>query len=125
MARKKPKVGEIAWRDLTVKNAKSVRDFYADVVGWEVEEVPMGKYADYGMKMKNGEMVAGICHAKNINKNMPPQWMIYIIVDDLDTAIAKVKKRRGQVLDGPRPLSGGRFAVIKDPAGAVCALFQS
>ena len=25
---------------------------------------------------------------------------------------------------GPRPLAGGRFCVIRDPAGAVCALYE-
>ena len=34
---KKPAVGTIAWRDLTVKDAEKVRDFYAQAVGWKVQ----------------------------------------------------------------------------------------
>lgn len=30
----------------------------------------------------------------------------------------------GYELDGPREMGNGRFCVIGDPAGAVCALFQ-
>ena len=31
---KKPAIGSITWRDLTVKDAEKFRDFYAKVVGW-------------------------------------------------------------------------------------------
>jgi predicted enzyme related to lactoylglutathione lyase len=31
----------------------------------------------------------------------------------------------GKVGAGPRMMGGGRFCVIQDPAGAMCALFKS
>jgi predicted enzyme related to lactoylglutathione lyase len=45
----KLEVGAIGWIDLTVLNAKQVRDFYSGVIGWKPEEVPMGDYSDYNM----------------------------------------------------------------------------
>jgi predicted enzyme related to lactoylglutathione lyase len=36
-----------------------------------------------------------------------------------------MKPPGGQVLVDPRGLAGGRFCVIKDPGGAVAALYQS
>jgi len=36
-------IGAIEWRDLTVEDAEQVRDFYADVVGWQTVGVSMEK----------------------------------------------------------------------------------
>lgn len=124
-APKPPAVGTIGWHDLTVKNAPKVRDFYAAVAGWSVSEVEMGGYQDYAMVAANGEVVAGVCHAEGINAGLPAQWLMYIVVADIDQSVAAAKKRGGKVLIEPRPLMGGRFAVVKDPAGAVTGLYQS
>lgn len=42
MSDAKHPVGSIGWIDLTVDDAPRVRDFYAAVVGWKPEPVPMG-----------------------------------------------------------------------------------
>ena len=44
-------VGKIGWIDMTVDDADGVRDFYKAVVGWETDDVSMGDYSDYVMKM--------------------------------------------------------------------------
>jgi len=124
-ARSKPKIGAITWMDLTVKHAPQVRDFYAAVTGWKVSEVAMGGYSDYGMtRPADGEMVAGICHARGENANLPPQWLLYINVASLRTSLARCRKLGGKVICPPRRMSGGRMAVIRDPAGAFAALFE-
>jgi uncharacterized protein len=121
----KSKVGDVAWRDLTVKSAPEIRDFYAAVVGWKITEVDMGGYADYGMtRPGDGEMVAGICHARGENANLPPQWLLYINVASLKTSLVRCRKLGGNVICPPRKMMGGRMAVICDPAGAVAALYE-
>lgn len=35
----KPATGMISWVDLTVQDAKAIREFYKDVVGWKPEPV--------------------------------------------------------------------------------------
>ena len=120
----RPPVGSIAWRDLTVDDAVPLRDFYASVVGWKSEACEMDGYSDFSMMPPGGgEAVAGICHARGSNADLPPQWLLYIVVADLDASIRECFARGGAVTVEPRPLSGGRFCVIRDPAGAVCALF--
>lgn len=120
------KPGTIGWIDLTCENASEVRNFYAAVAGWEVMDVPMddGKYNDYCVAPEDSDPVAGICHARGCNADQPPGWMIYITVANLDKSLEKVKKRGGEVLQEPRGAGGGRMCVIKDPAGATCALFE-
>jgi len=122
----KNKSGTIAWIDLTVPNADEVKDFYKQVTGWREDPVSMGDYEDYSMMPKNDDNpVSGICHAKGINEGIPPQWLIYILVEDLDESIKQCKALGGEILYGPRSFSkNSRFYVIKDPAGAVAALYE-
>ncbi len=116
--------GTIAWCDLTTSDADSVRDFYAHVTGWTPRAEAMEGYSDYSMLPPSGtDPVAGICHARGPNADIPPQWLIYILVEDVDVSAERCVARGGSVVAGPRPMAGGRFAVIRDPAGAVCALF--
>ena len=45
----KKQPGTIGWIDLTVKNATAVRDFYAQVTGWNHSSIDMGGYEDFCM----------------------------------------------------------------------------
>jgi predicted enzyme related to lactoylglutathione lyase len=121
----KPSVGTIAWCDLTVPDADKVRDFYRDVVGWTADPVEMGGYSDYCMLPTGADApVAGVCHARGVSADLPPVWLLYVIVADLAHSVARVESGGGTVLRPPAPLTGGSFAVIRDPAGAVLALYQ-
>ena len=120
-----PAVGSIGWADLTVENAEEVQDFYREVVGWTATPLDMGGYADFCMNAPaDGKTVAGVCHARGENAGLPPQWLVYIIVADLDASMARCTERGGQVVSGPRGQGGARYCVIRDPAGAVAALYQ-
>lgn len=117
--------GTIVWKDLTVENADVIRDFYGEVVGWRHEPVDMGGYADYSMiPPKGGEAIAGICHARGANDNLPAQWLMYVTVEDIDSSIRRAVELGGHLVDGPRGLGKNRFCVIRDPAGAVIALIS-
>lgn len=120
-------VGSIGWIDLTVPDADSLKEFYSKVVGWAPQPLSMGDYADYVMtNPATQDGVAGICHARGSNQGIPPVWMIYIIVADLDTSLRACESLGGEIVKPPRDMGGGaRFAMIRDPAGVVCALFQS
>jgi predicted enzyme related to lactoylglutathione lyase len=111
--------------DLTVADAESLRDFYAAVAGWRAEPVAMGGYDDYVMAPAGGEAAAGICHARGTNAALPAQWLIYIVVADLEASLAECVARGGRVVREPRGAGGSRFAIIEDPAGAVAALSQA
>ncbi len=125
MADQQPVVGSIGWTDLTVTEAESVKDFYSAVVGWNVEPVDMDGYQDFTIVApETGDAVAGVCHARGCNADLPAQWMVYITVADVEASVARCRELGGQVVAGPRGLAGGRFAVIQDPADAVCALYQ-
>jgi len=122
----KPEIGSIGWIDLTVPDATGVRDFYAAVVGWEPEPVDMGEYSDFSMKAPvSGEPKAGVCHALKSNLGIPEAWIIYIVVADLDASLAACRAQGGEILGETRSMGEARYAFIRDPAGAACALYQS
>ena len=123
---RRPQSGTVAWVDLTVKDAPRLRDFYAAVTGWESAEVPMSGYSDFLMKPPGSRKgTAGICHARGANADLPAQWLVYVTVADLTKSLRRCCALGGTVVAGPRGTgSFGRFAVIRDPAGAVAALIE-
>jgi predicted enzyme related to lactoylglutathione lyase len=125
-ARKAAPIGSIKWVDLTVPYAEEVRDFYREVVGWRWTGLDMGGYEDFCMNLPaGGKTVAGICHARGTNADLPPAWLVYITVADVDRSAARCVSLGGAVLVGPKELGGmGRVCVIRDPAGAPAALFE-
>jgi len=120
------RVGSIGWTDLTVPDAERARDFYRDVVGAEVSEVDMGGYSDYCLHPPGGDPVAGVCHARGTNTDLPPVWLVYFVVADLDAAMERVRAGGGEVVRGPAgDSSSQRIAVVRDPAGALSALYEA
>jgi len=117
-------IGAVCWTDLTVADAEGVAEFYRQVTGWTSTPFDMGGYRDHCMNAPaSGQTVAGICHARGVNADLPPQWLIYIVVAEVDHSAAECCRLGGSVLAGPREMEGqGRFCVIRDPAGAVAAL---
>jgi predicted enzyme related to lactoylglutathione lyase len=124
MIEPKQSVGTVSWIDLTVPDAERIGAFYNAVVGWKVTPFDMSGYRDFCVESTDGKTVAGICHARGENVDLPAQWLIYIVVRDLEESIQQCKALGGKVLSGPRESAEGRFVVIEDPAGAVAALFE-
>ncbi|UCH83744.1 MAG: VOC family protein [Candidatus Latescibacterota bacterium] len=122
---KAPEPGSIAWTDLTVDNAEEIKDFYTEVVGWKPVAFDMGDYTDFTMNTPDsGRTVAGVCHARGVNAGLPPQWLIYIIVEDVAASAARCTALGGRVIAGPKKMGAeGEYCVIEDPAGAAVALF--
>jgi uncharacterized protein len=119
------KIGAIEWCDLTVKDAERVKDFYCNVIGWESGAVSMGEYDDFNINLAGTEnTVAGVCHARGSNSNLPSQWLMYVRVEDAEKSAIKCKESGGNVLDGPRSMGSSQFCVIQDPEGAVLALIS-
>jgi len=114
--------GSVVWQDLTVPEADALRGFYARVAGWTFAEVDMGGYFDFAAQAADGRTVAGICHARGVNAGVPPQWLLYIQVEDVAGRATACRELGGRVLHGPRRMGGRVFCVIQDPAGAVAAL---
>lgn len=118
--------GEFCWNELATPNVKAAKEFYGNAFGWKFSDHSMGD-ATYTM-IKNGEKeFAGIWEIPHAQaKEIPPHWMSYILVDNLEQSLEKVKKH-GATVKVPSTKAGefGIFAVITDPTGAHIALWES
>ena len=95
-----PVIGQIEWLDLTVNDASRVKNFYSSVVGWKSDDVDMGSYSDYSIHTPEGrDTVAGICHARGPNANLPSQWLVYVRVASVQESADTCKRLGGEVLD--------------------------
>lgn len=114
------KSGRVVWMDLTVPNADEVSEFYSKVVGWDILGLDMGGYKDYCMNdPRTGETIAGVCHARGVNAPLPPQWLMYLNVENLDESLQAVEANGGKVLGNKRSDGkGGHYCLVQDPAGA-------
>ena len=114
------KTGRVVWMDLTISDATPVSEFYSKVIGWDIQEFDMGGYSDYCMNdPETGETLAGVCNAKGVNANIPPQWLMYISVANLDKSLEAVTANGGEILGDKRSDGkGGYYCLVQDPAGA-------
>ena len=119
--------GRFVWHELMTKDPAAAAMFYAQVIGWTVEDSGMPGL-DYRVASAGADMVAGIMdmppHAAEAGAM--PGWLGYIGVDDVDTAADRLSAEGGTVHRAPEDIPEvGRFAVASDPHGAVFCLFQS
>lgn len=120
-----PDIGTIEWCDLTVTDAEAIKDFYCNLVGWKASAVSMGEYNDFNINTpETANTVAGICHARGTNSQLPSQWLMYVRVKDVPSSALKCEALGGTVLDGPKTMGSSQFCVIQDPQGAVLALIS-
>lgn len=119
------KSGRILWHDLTVEDAKGISSFYQEITGWEKEGLSMGDYEDFIMKSpEDKEVIAGICHAKGANQDLPAQWLMYIVVENLNKSLETCKKMGGKIIGEKRKMDDGFYCLIQDPAGAYVMLSE-
>lgn len=124
MEKEKSSFGNISWADLTTPISDQLKEFYQNVLGWRSEGIPMkdgeDAYEDYIMKSPDGKAIAGICHAKGINKEVPPQWIIYISVENVEETAQKAVQEGGEIIKEYHRKDGSlHLVMIQDPAGAV------
>jgi hypothetical protein len=113
--------GRFVWHDLTTGDTKRGIEFYKGLFGWTVEEWKTDK-GTYPM-FKSGELAWGGAMDPQM-PGVPPHWLCYVSVADVDRACQAASRMGGKVvlpaMDIPEV---GRFAVVTDPQGAVFAPF--
>ena len=112
--------GKIEWHDLTVMNADDVKSFYEAVVGWKPQALSMGDYDAYVMMQDEENAAGGVCHARGGNADLPPQWLMYVNVENLDASLQACVNAGGKIIGAKRKMGndGRHYCLIQDPAGA-------
>jgi len=128
-----PAHGTICWHELYTRDPEKVKPFYAAMFGWSYDSMPMPQVGEdagegeYLMMKRPDEVHFGGVQAMTSPQfeGVPPHWLTYIAVDDIEASTAKVETLGGEVKMGVTTVQGaGRFSVIADPGGAVFCLWQ-
>lgn len=121
-----PAAGTFCWNELMTTDVGAAKAFYTGLLGWSTEEMDMGEMGTYTIFRKGEQQVAGMMAMVGDSwEGVPPHWMSYIAVDDVDASTAKVEQLGGKVCVPPTDIPNvGRFSVITDPAGATISLFK-
>lgn len=115
--------GNFVWYEHLTRDVDAAIAFYAEVVGWKTQ--PFGD--GYQMWVGSQGPLGGVMKLEGeaAKAGTPPQWMAHVQVEDLDRAVATVRRLGGKIWKEPTQIpSVGRFSVIGDPQGAVLSLFQ-
>jgi predicted enzyme related to lactoylglutathione lyase len=110
---------ELQTRDLAL-----AKDFYSKLFDWKLEDVPAPEGGPPYTMINVGEGTGGGMYA-NTDPNVPPHWLAYVGVDDIDASTRKARDLGATVLQDVMQVGDyGRLSVIKDPTGAVIAMWQ-
>lgn len=117
MADNAPKHGTFCWNELMTTDTAKAGEFYSKLLGWE--QTPFPGDMPYTM-FKIGEQSAGGMGSITPEMgNVPPHWMSYITVDDVDASAKKAEELGGKVVVPPTDIPNvGRFTLVTDPTGA-------
>lgn len=104
------------WTELSSTDPERAKAFYPEVFGWTSETSDMGEMAYTEFKL--GETsVAGMMASQA--PGMPSYWMPYFAVVDPDRTASEAEALGGGVVVPATDFPGGRFAILRDPQGAV------
>ena len=95
--------GRFCWSELATSDDKAATKFYSDFFEWKTETHSMGPgHGDYTMLSLNGKDVGGLypLMPEQKSQGVPPHWLSYVGVEDVDTATEKARSLGGTcVLD--------------------------
>ena len=110
--------------ELATSDVAKAKDFYGNLFGWKLEDVPMGPGGYTLIGVGDDGVGGGIM--KNPMPGAPSHWMAYVQVDDLAAATAKAKALGATVVvDVTSVGEMGAFTIIQDPSGATLGLWHS
>lgn len=109
-------IGRFVWHDLVTPDVAAAKKYYSDLLGWTYKEFDMGEES-YSMIHAAGTEWGGFMDL-HPERGLPPHWVSYVTVPDVDAALATAEQGGGKVLvPGMDIPTVGRFAVIESPKG--------
>lgn len=124
----KHKPGSFCWIELATTDQNAAKTFYGSLFGWEISDLPMGPGEVYTIfKLDGGDVSAAYTlRPEQRAQGVPPNWMIYVAVDDADAAATRAAQVGGKVLAPAFDVMDlGRMAVLQDPDGATFSVWQA
>ncbi|MFI7400724.1 VOC family protein [Streptomyces sp. NPDC049541] len=114
--------GSLGWVELLTRAPERAESFYTTVFGWSVsatEHYPQWRIdgADFGGMVRMDE---------KFPPEVPPHWLPYFAVADVDASADTATEAGGTVLMEPTSVPDGpRIAVLRDPQAAVFGVYRA
>jgi uncharacterized protein len=116
--------GSICWNELATTDTARAGTFYTSLLGWAAEAQPMSAGA-YTMFSDQGAARGGMTAIARSWGSVPPHWLVYFAVSDIEGQTALAQSLGGAVRVPPADAPGvGRFSVLADPQGAIFAAIE-
>lgn len=116
--------GRFVWFELMAADTERAAAFYGEVLGWKIQSVEMPGGMKYTMLMAGSVAVGGLTPPPKAD--IPPHWVSYVSVPDVDRAAKAVLEHGGQCLmDAFEVPTVGRMQPVTDPQGAAFFLFHN
>jgi len=119
--------GALTWTELATHDTEGAKKFYTSLFAWK-EKTSTGAGMTY-TEFSLGDVPFGGMMAINEqmkSMNVPPNWLPYFQVVDVDATANKAKGLGATLYVPPTDIPNtGRFSVIRDPQGAVFAIYKS
>jgi predicted enzyme related to lactoylglutathione lyase len=126
MPRHQPAPGAPCWFELASTRPGDALAFYRALFGWTADSMDMGEQGEYTFLHNATGSIGALCGLPPGSDGQPSAWGPYFAVADVDAAFARAQALGGSGVVPPFDAPGhGRGAVIADPSGAVCSLWQS
>ncbi len=110
--------GSLCWNELAARDMDRAVQFYSGRFGWT--PVPFEDSPQPYTMMMQGEAPAGGIYAMSADMPFPPHWAPYFAVEDTDASVRRSDELGGTTVMPPHDIPGiGRFAMLRDPQGAV------
>ncbi len=109
--------GVPSWFETITSDVARARAYYEQLFGWTSTSADMGGFAYTTFSL--GEMpVAGMMPLTPEMAGIPSHWGVYVTVDDVDAATAKVTALGGTIFIPPMDIpTVGRFSGMLSPQG--------
>jgi predicted enzyme related to lactoylglutathione lyase len=116
--------GRFVWHQLMTRDVAGAKKFYSKLVGWKTLPWPLDPA--YTVCHADAGPVAGIMEiTPDLPAEVPSHWLLYIGTRDVDGTAEAAVRAGGSIVKEPSDMAGaGRYAVLKDPQGAVFAVID-
>ena len=103
---------------------KGAERFYSTVLGWSLAPFE-GSPEPYSIWMRAGDIPVGGCMTIPKGMHFPPNWMMYVGVNNLDQARGAIEKAGGKTLSEVIVVPTiGKMQSMTDPQGAAFSIYQ-
>jgi predicted enzyme related to lactoylglutathione lyase len=119
-------LGDFSWTELLTRDLDGAREFYKELLGWELKDMPMAGGEQYTVIQVRGEGVGGMmAMPSQVPASVPSHWGAYVTVKDVDAVAKKARELGAETIVPPTDIPNvGRFFTFKDPQGAVLSVIS-